>query len=244
MPRPRSVMVLEKHDRCWSMRLGLCCRSCNSVLGDNAARCDIRQVIEAFATCPKLEVAALRPLAPLDLLLGERGCSRCSAESRVDIISSPGFLLCWLLVWQTKASLHLTRLLSLLPTSTSNAACCSPCLSCPFAANQLCRCSAAPNRPLWRNDSPHGTPASAARMCGLASCVGTRSCSRSGTEGSTPVWLQWPTEMRESNFFSSSLQTKKNIVTLCAQACAQATTLCSQVFGKGNPRSRAGRPRV
>ena len=27
-------------------------------------------------------------------------------------------------------------------------------------------------------------------------------------------------------------------------ACAQATTLSSQVFGKGNPRSRAGRPRV
>ena len=26
--------------------------------------------------------------------------------------------------------------------------------------------------------------------------------------------------------------------------CAQATTLSSQVFGKGNPRSRAGRPRV
>ena len=26
-------------------------------------------------------------------------------------------------------------------------------------------------------------------------------------------------------------------------ACAQATTLSSQVFGKGNPRSRAGRPR-
>ena len=27
-------------------------------------------------------------------------------------------------------------------------------------------------------------------------------------------------------------------------ACAQATTLSSQVFGKGNPRSRAGRPSV
>ena len=27
-------------------------------------------------------------------------------------------------------------------------------------------------------------------------------------------------------------------------ACAQATTLCSQVFGKANPRSRAGRPRA
>ena len=27
-------------------------------------------------------------------------------------------------------------------------------------------------------------------------------------------------------------------------ACAQATTLSSQVFGKGNPRSRAARPRV
>ena len=27
-------------------------------------------------------------------------------------------------------------------------------------------------------------------------------------------------------------------------ACAQATTLASQVFGKGNPRSRAGRPSV
>ena len=27
-------------------------------------------------------------------------------------------------------------------------------------------------------------------------------------------------------------------------ACAQATTLSSQVFGKSNPRSRAGRPRV
>ena len=26
-------------------------------------------------------------------------------------------------------------------------------------------------------------------------------------------------------------------------ACAQATTLCSQVFGKANPRSRSGRPR-
>ena len=27
-------------------------------------------------------------------------------------------------------------------------------------------------------------------------------------------------------------------------ACAQATTLCSQVFGKANPRSSAGRPRA
>ena len=27
-------------------------------------------------------------------------------------------------------------------------------------------------------------------------------------------------------------------------ACAQATTLSSQVFGKGNPRSRAGRPSI
>ena len=27
-------------------------------------------------------------------------------------------------------------------------------------------------------------------------------------------------------------------------ACAQATTLASQVFGKGNPRSRAGRPSI
>ena len=27
-------------------------------------------------------------------------------------------------------------------------------------------------------------------------------------------------------------------------ACAQATTLCSRVFGKANPRSRAGRPRA
>ena len=27
-------------------------------------------------------------------------------------------------------------------------------------------------------------------------------------------------------------------------ACAQATTLCTQVFGKARPRSRAGRPRA
>ena len=29
-----------------------------------------------------------------------------------------------------------------------------------------------------------------------------------------------------------------------ASLCAQATTLCSQVFGKANPRSRAGHPRA
>ena len=43
-----------------------------------------------------------------------------------------------------------------------------------------------------------------------------------------------PRKCGSQTSFSSSLQNKKNIVTLCAQACAQTTTLCFQVFGKGN----------